>query len=54
MTKEDIIKAHDDYRDAQVYEWELDQKIETLKFQKIDAHNKTLLAKQALCDLKGL
>lgn len=53
ITKEQIVKAYDNYRDAVLAEFELSQQEDAVKVAKIKAHEVTLIAKGALEDLKA-
>ena len=53
ITKEQIVKAYDNYRDAVIAEFEIGQLEESTKVAKIKAHEATLIAKQGLEDLKN-
>lgn len=54
MSKEEIINAYNRVRDCAVAEYEISLKEDSIKQEKIKAHNETILAKDALADVSNL
>ena len=52
ITKEQIVETYNRVRDCEVAEWENKQKMMELELQNTRLHHETLLAKDALNDLK--